>query len=49
MSNLPLSEGFGQLRSLVTLNLQSCYALKELPAGMPPRILPLSAALAILA
>ena len=40
MSNLPLSEGFGQLRSLVTLDLGGCLKLLALPEGIPPRILP---------
>lgn len=30
---IPLSEGFGQLRSLVTLSLSSCRQLKALPEG----------------
>ena len=49
MLNCSLSEGFGQLRSLVTLNLSFCKQLLALPEGIPPRILPLSAALAMLA
>ena len=49
MLNRSLSEGFGQLGSLVDLNLSHCYELKELCEGIPPRILPLPAALAILA
>ena len=48
MSMRALPERFGQLRSLVELNLYCCTSLKELPAGIPPHILPLSAALAIL-
>ena len=47
--NRSLSEGFGQLKSLVTLNLMGCCELKELCEGIPPRILPLPATLAILA
>ena len=39
LSLIPLSEGFGQLGSLVTLNLGGCWELKELPAGTPARIL----------
>ena len=38
---IPLSEGFGQLRSLVELNLSWCDALKELPTGIsadPPSL-----------
>ena len=46
--NCSLSEGFGQLRSLVTLDLGYCGQLLALPEGIPP-VLPLSAALAILA
>ena len=46
--NHSLSEGFGQLRSLVKLHLWGCTQLRALPEGIPPRILPLSAALAIL-
>ena len=49
MSYLPLSEGFGQLENLRELKLWYCNSLKELPAGAPAHILPLSAALAILA
>ena len=41
-----LPERFGQLGSLQTLVLRGC-PLEELPAGIPPRILPLSVALAI--
>ena len=37
------------MESLQTLNLEWCVNLKALPEGIPPRILPLSAALAILA
>ena len=49
-SNLvALPERFGQLESLRELNLRMCANLKALPEGIPPRILPLSAALAILA
>ena len=48
MSNLPLSEGFGQLRSLVTLNLAHTK-VKELPEGIPARILPPLPSPAILA
>ena len=44
-----LPERFGQLRSLVILNLEGCKKLEALPEGMPPCILRLSAALAILA
>merc|ERR1711924_534682 len=47
MESLP--ERFGQLRSLVTLDLSWCKQLLALPEGIPPRILPLSAALAMLA
>ena len=47
MLNRSLSEGFGQLRSLVTLNLSFCKQLLALPEGIPPRILPHSDALAI--
>ena len=47
ISHRPLSEGVGQLKSLKTLILAHCTALKELPAGVPPRILPLSDALAL--
>ena len=43
-----LPERFGQLRSLVELNLYYCHQLRALPEGIPPRIIPLSAALAIL-
>jgi hypothetical protein len=32
--NLPLSEGFGELRSLKVLNLDRCFKLKALPAGL---------------
>ena len=39
--NRSLSEGFGQLRSLVTLDLGWCTQLLALPEGIPPRILPL--------
>ena len=46
--NRSLSEGFGKLRRLVELNLGGCRQLRALPEGIPPRILPLSAALAIL-
>ena len=35
--------------SLQELSLYNCYTLKALPEGIPPRILALSAALAILA
>ena len=43
-----LPERFGQLKSLKELNLRLCDSLKELPAGIPPHILPpLSVALAI--
>ena len=45
--NRSLSEGFGQLGSLKVLKLYDCRSLKALPAGPPPRIIPLSAALAI--
>ena len=44
-----LPERFGQLESLRALDLEDCWRLQALPAGPPPRILPLSAALAILA
>ena len=44
-----LPERFGQLRSLVNLDLINCTQLRALPEGIPPHILPLSAALAILA
>ena len=47
--NCPLSEGFGQLENLQTLNLSFCEQLLALPKGIPPRILALSAALTILA
>ena len=40
--NRPLSEGFGQLRSLVTLQMIGCDSLRELPAGIPDKILPLA-------
>ena len=43
-----LPERFGQLRSLVKLDLAGTD-VEELPEGIPPRILPLSAALSILA
>ena len=49
MLNCSLSEGFGQLENLRELKLVNCGSLKELPAGAPAHILPLSAALAILA
>ena len=32
--NPPFSEGFGELRSLTSLNLGSCYKLEALPAGL---------------
>ena len=48
MLNRSLSEGFGQLRSLVELNLHYCGNLRALPEGILPHILPLSASLAIL-
>ena len=48
LSNLLLSEGIGQLESLRELSLSCCHQLRALPEGIPPRILPLSAALAIL-
>ena len=35
-----LPERFGQLRSLVTLNLEGCSALKDLSAGIPAHIPP---------
>ena len=47
--NRSLSEGFGQLGSLKELSLYGCTHLEALPEGIPLRILPLSAALAILA
>ena len=47
MGLVSLPERFGQLRSLVTLNLSECKQLLALPEGIPPRILPLSAAVAI--
>ena len=47
MGLVSLPERFGQLRSLVTLNLSGCN-FEALPAGIPPCILPLSAALASL-
>ena len=34
--NRPLSEGFGQLRSLVKLDLWGCKQLGALPAGNQP-------------
>ncbi len=34
MSDRPLSEGFGQLKSLVTLSLQNCKQLRALPEGI---------------
>ena len=37
-----LPEGFGQLGSLKELNLQHCESLRELPAGIPAEILPLT-------
>ena len=43
-----LPERFGQLESLKVLNLELCTKLVALPAGIPPHILPLSVALAIL-
>jgi hypothetical protein len=33
--NRSLSEGFGQLRSLLTLDLTNCFELEALPAGIP--------------
>ena len=44
-----MPERFGQLENLRELKLWNCSSLKELPAGAPAHILPLSAALAILA
>ena len=35
MLNRSLSEGFGQLRSLVELNLWGCEQLRALPEGIP--------------
>ena len=43
MLNRSLSEGFGQLENLRELKLWNCSSLKELPAGAPAHILPLSA------
>ena len=40
--NRSLSEGFGQLGSLVDLNLGYCESLRELPVGIPAEILPLA-------
>ena len=42
-----LPERFGQLRSLVTLNLTWCEQLRTLPEGILPRIITPPAALAI--
>ena len=38
---IPLSEGFGQLRSLKELNLWRCENLRELPAGISAHNFPL--------
>ena len=47
LSLIPLSEGFGQLKSLEKLDLYHCDNLWALPEGILPHILPLSAVLAI--
>ena len=49
MSLQSLPKRFGQLENLKTLNLKFCKQLLALPEGIPPHILPLPAALAILA
>ena len=44
-----LPERFGQLESLVQLNLSYCRSLKELPAGAPAHSLPPCSASAVAA